>query len=129
MIHRDRTFRTMKQARDPLESPFVRAWLHLASIVVAGSVALVIFHAVAILRDQTVPVLVMTRDVVALSRISNDDLTTADIVPTPDLRVIFGRNRGSVVGRIAATALLKGTVLAERDVMPAYSLAVMTVQI
>lgn len=123
MIRRDPAVGALRQRRDPLESPCARAWLHLAAIVVAGAVALVIFHAVAILRDRTVPVLVAAHDIGALSRIGNNDLVTVDLVPTSDLRVIFVRNRADVVGRVAAIALLKGTILTELDVVPAYSLA------
>lgn len=109
-----------EKRRDPLESPWARAWLHLAAIVVAGAVALLIFHAVAILRDRTVPVLVVARDVDALARISSDDLATVDLVPAPGLRVIYARDRSEVVGSIAATTLAKGTILAAGDVLPAY---------
>lgn len=123
MIHRDPSAGVLNQRRDPLESPWARAWLHLAAVVVAGAVALVIFHAVAILRDRTVLVLVAAHDIGALSRIGNEDLVTVDLVPTPDLRVIFARNRADVVGHVAATALLRGTILTELDVAPAYSLA------
>ena len=123
MNHRDPAVGALRRQCDPLESPCARAWLHLAAVVVAGAVALVIFHAVAILRDRTVSVFVAAHDIGALSRISAKDFVTVDLVPIPGLHVIYAHSQADVVGRIAATALLKGTILTELDVVPAYSLA------
>jgi len=98
----------------PIASPQTRAWLHLATIVIDSGVALLIFRT-AILRNRTVPVLVLTRDVGAASLLTADDLTTIALIPTQDAQVIFTCGQAKVLSTFTLNGLAKGAVLGDDD--------------
>ena len=96
----------------PIASPQTRAWLHLATIVIASGVALSIFRT-AILHNKTVPALVLARDVGAASLLTADDLTTIALIPAQDAQVTFTRDQAKVLSTFTLHGLATGTVLGD----------------
>ncbi|WP_409494734.1 SAF domain-containing protein [Amycolatopsis sp. cmx-11-12] len=93
-------------------------WLNLATVVVALVFVLVIVHLVAVLRDRTVPALVLARDVGASQPFTESDLATVDLVPDHDVRFVRASDRAAVIGRAPAVGLQKGTLLAAASLIP-----------
>ena len=109
---------TAPQSRDPLESRRTRSWLHLAAIVIAGFVVLVIVHIVVLFRDETMDVLVLTHDVGWGQRLTNDDFGTVELVPAGRLQVVPATDRFTVIGRTTTIGLTAGAILAPTDLNP-----------
>jgi hypothetical protein len=113
----------LKKARQRVSDPEPPSktslrWLNLATVVVAMVFALLIVHLVAVLRDRTVPALVLARDVGATQPFTESDLATVDLVPDHDVRFFRASERAAVIGRAPAVALQKGTVLAAASLIP-----------
>ncbi|UUV29909.1 hypothetical protein NQK81_34880 [Amycolatopsis roodepoortensis] len=108
--------RRVSDPRPPSKSS--SRWLNLATVVVALGFALVIVHLVAVLRDRTVPALVLARDVGATQPFTEADLAAVDLVPDHDVRFIRAADRAAVIGRAPVVGLQKGTLLAAASLIP-----------
>lgn len=113
----------LKKARRRISDPAPPSktslrWLNLATVVVAMVFALLIVHLVAVLRDRTVPALVLARDVGATQPFSESDLATVDLVPDHDVRFFRASDRAAVIGRAPVVGLQKGTLLAAASLIP-----------
>ncbi|RSN45125.1 hypothetical protein DMC64_19970 [Amycolatopsis sp. WAC 04197] len=93
-------------------------WLNLVAVLIAMVLVLVVVHVVVILQDETVPALVLARDVGATQPITEPDLVTIELVPDHGIRFVRASDRPIVLGRAPAIGLPKGTLLSASSLIP-----------
>ncbi|MFD8493278.1 SAF domain-containing protein [Amycolatopsis sp. NPDC059657] len=95
--------------------------MHVAAAAIAAIVAVPIIWVVSLLHDKTIPVLVLARDVGAIQKIAEQDLTTVELEPDHGVRFVRSADRADVLGHSLATGLAKGTILTISDLASDWS--------
>ncbi|WP_414943829.1 SAF domain-containing protein [Amycolatopsis sp. cmx-11-32] len=88
--------------------------LNLAAALIAAVIALVILHGVDLLRDKTVPVLVLASDKAWSATLLETDFATVEMEPAHNAQMIPASEMAEVIGTRLAASLPAGTVLTRR---------------
>ncbi|MGY6655382.1 SAF domain-containing protein [Amycolatopsis sp. TRM77291] len=104
-------------ARAALDKPrgLSRRWENLLAPLIAAVVAIAIFYGISVLRDDTVPVLVLARDVAWSVPLSTEDIATVEIEPAQGVQVIRASQMAGVLGKRLTASLPAGTFLTARE--------------